>query len=485
MVIQLGLEFIDNWDCHRMDHNSHNRQHRQRQRHHHHRSRDQSFSSALLDAICKSTEDEGGMMAHTKSSNRQDTRNIEAENYTVMRNSSYRRVVGIESQWDEDPWLNNEKFMRGRSAKMGVFNSEKNEVGFAYSKLREFHPSLQSNMSSAALCSSDYTSDSTSSCPYLSSDAESLSRHTSSISTAKTGRNSYHLGREDTAGKWAVGGSRALHGKSSVREGDFRSKDKPFIPADRDANFKSKSQSRKDSKKPKKPTSPGRKLANFLNSLFMAGSTKKPKLSSSSSVSDSNSYDSSEKKPASVYSSSSSVQSRPCLSKTSKGSKSSTGMSQRSVTFYPASVIVDENSNPCEEKCLHRMEKYPPPDPNPANHLHTYPSTDAYKLPLLSKELRFHMLEEDWHAAAAKDIISKYQKANNIMEAVVIRSLDKQDEEEEEEDDDDASCSSSDLFELENLAEIDMNMSVYQKELPVYETTHLETNKAIARGLFV
>jgi len=99
-------------------------------------------------------------------------------------------------------------------------------------------------------------------------------------------------------------------------------------------------------------------------------------------------------------------------------------MSQRSVTFYPASVIVDENSNPCEEKCLHRMEKYPPPDPNPANHLHTYPSTDAYKLPLLSKELRFHMLEEDWHAAAAKDIISKYQKANNIMEAVVIRSLD-------------------------------------------------------------
>jgi hypothetical protein len=37
------------------------------------------------------------------------------------------------------------------------------------------------------------------------------------------------------------------------------------------------------------------------------------------------------------------------------------------------------------------------------------------------------------------------------MEAVVIRDLDKQDE--EEEDDDDASCSSSDLFELENLAE--------------------------------
>ena len=67
------------------------------------------------------------------------------------------------------------------------------------------------------------------------------------------------------------------------------------------------------------------------------------------------------------------------------------------------------------------------------------------------------------------------------MEVVVIKGLDKQDE--EEEDDDDVSCPSFDLFELANLSEIDMNMSVYQKELPVYETTHLETNKAITRGL--
>lgn len=422
-------------------------------------------------------EVEGGKMAHKKSSNRQDTRNMEAENYTVSKNSSYKRVVEMESQWHEGSWLNREKFMRRRSGKMGVFDTGKNEVEAAYCKHKEIYPSYQSNMLSAALCSDDYTSDSTSSCPYFSSDAESLCRQTSSIATAKIERNLHHVGFEDRAGKWAVGGkcTRALHGKSSVRDGDFRSTEKPFIPVDYQANLKSNSQARKDSKKPKKPTSPGRKLANFLNSLFMAGSTKKPKLSLSSSVSDSNSYDSSEKKPTSVDSSSSSVQSRPCLSKTSRGSKNSSEMSQRSVTFYPTSGTLDEDSSPSGYKYLHK--------PNPVNNLHTYPSTDAYKLSLLSKELQFHILEEDWHAAAAKDIITKYQKAKSIMEAVVIKGLDKQDE--EEEDDDDVSCSSSDLFELENLAEIDMNMSVYQKELPVYETTHLETNKAIARGLIV
>ena len=37
------------------------------------------------------------------------------------------------------------------------------------------------------------------------------------------------------------------------------------------------------------------------------------------------------------------------------------------------------------------------------------------------------------------------------------------------------SDSSSDLFELDNLK--------YQEEFPVYETTHLDTNRVIANGL--
>lgn len=474
MVIQLSLdlEFMENLEyCHRMNDNGPHRHE------HHHRSRNQSFSSALLDAICKSTEDEGGMIAYKKSSNRQETRNVEAENNILMRNSSYKRLVRIERQSEEDPWLNNEK---SRSTRTGVFNTEKYEAEAAYSKNRELHLSFKPNMPSATSYSSDYTSDSTSNCPYLSSDAESVYKHTSSISTAKTERNFHHVGRADKACKWAVERecSRVLHGKSSVRDGDFRATEKPLNPAAHSAKIKSKSKTSKDSKKTKlQPTSPGRKLANFLNSLFMAGGTKKPKLSSSSSVSESTSYYSSERKPASISSSSSSVHSRPCLSKSSRGSKNSNGVN-RSVTFYPTSVIVNEDSRPCGEKCIHRREN----NPNPSNYPNKPPSLDAYKLPLLSQKIKYRNLERDSHAAAAaaKDIIAKYQKTNSIMKAVVVADLDKQDEDQEE-DDDDASCSSSDLFELENLAGIDM----YQKELPVYETTHLETNKAIAKGFIV
>lgn len=422
-------------------------------------------------------------MAYKKNSNRQETRNVEAENNTLLRNSSYKRVVRIERQREEDLWLNNENSKCGRSTRTGVFNTEKYKAEVAYSKHRELQPSFKPNMSSAPSYSSDYTSDSTSNCQYLSSDAETVYKHTSSISTAKTERNSHHVNRGDKACKWGVGRecSRDLHGKSPVRDGDFRATEKPLNPAGHPAKIKSKSRISKDSKKPKlQPTSPGRKLANFLNSLFMAGGTKKPKLSSSSSVSESTSYYSSERKPASV-SSSSSVHSRPCLSKSSTGSKNSNGV-RRSVTFYPTSVIVDEGSRPCGEKCLHTMEN----NPNPSTYPHKPPSLDTYKLPLLSKKFKYRSVEKDRHAvaaAAAKDILAKYQKTNSIMKAVVITDLDKQDEDDEE-DDDDASCSSSDLFELENLAGINMN-NVYQKELPVYETTHLETNKAIAKGLIV
>lgn len=465
------MKIKGNCNCHRMDYNPHSGQHRHRyQGHHYHRSRDPSFSSAMLDEIFKSTEDEGGMTAYKNSNSRQ-------ENSTLMRNSSYKRVARIERQWDEDParMNTNEKSMRGRSLKFGVFNAENYEAEATYDKHKEFHLSFQSTMSSAASCSSNYTSDSTSNSSYLSSDAEALHRDSSSIRTAKTQGDSHHVGRGGRAWKWVVG-DRDLHGKPSIRDGYFRTSDIPFIPAEH-TKMKLKSKSRKDSKKPKHPSSPGRKLARFLNSLFMAAGTKKPKLSSSSSVSDSNSYYSSERKPSSSYSSSSSVQSRSCLSKSSRGSKN------RSVTFYPTIVLLNDESRPCGEKCLHRMEN-PALSLNPPYYPCAHPSTNAYRPPLSSKELKLHIPEEDSlsTAAADKSITGKYQKANSNMDCMVIRDLDKQ-EEEEEEDDDDASCSSSDLFELENLAAIDMNM--YQRELPVYETTHIETNRAIAKGLIV
>lgn len=346
-----------------MDYYSHNRQRLNRRNDHLHRSRNLSFSSALLAAICKSTEDEGGIMAYSKNGSRIETRNSR-----------------IQRQWNEYPLTDKEKFMGRKSAKMGVYNSEKHEAKAPYSKHRE------------------------------------------------------------------------------------------FMPADGHAKLKSKYKFPEDPVKPRKPTSPGRKLANFLNSLFMASDTKKRKLSSSSSVSESNPHDSSERKPASDYSSSSSVQSRPCLSKISGGSKNGGGMSKKSVTFHPSSVISDQDSRPTRNNCLYGVQKYPQITQCPvsANYLHiAHPSAGASELPLVSKELKQHIVEDDDHATA---------RTNAIMEAMVIAGHVAPGE--VEEDDDDSSCSSSDLFELENFAAIDMNMNVYQMELPVYETTHFVTNKA-------
>ena len=324
------------------------------------------------------------------------------------------RISRIERQWDDDPWLNDVKSMRRRATEMQVvLNAEKYEAKAAYiSNHREFHLSFQSNMPFAASCSSDYRSDSTSICPYLYSGAEYFYTQTSPIPTDKTERDSHHVGHEDRECKWAIGGkcSRDLHGKSLLRDGDFGSTEKPFISTDHRSKIKSKSITPKDSKKPNEPTSPGRKLTTFLNSLFMAGGTKKPNLSSFSAVSESNSCDSSEIKRSSVYSSFSSVQSRPCLSKTSRVSNDSSGMRQKSVTFYPTSVIVDKtDSLACGKKCLHRIGKYPAP----YNYLQiTDPSMDSCKLPPLSEELKLDILEEHNHratvaATAAKDIISK------------------------------------------------------------------------------
>lgn len=140
-----------------------------------------------------------------------------------------------------------------------------------------------------------------------------------------------------------------------------------------------------------------------------------------------------------------------------------------SVTSYPINVIVDKaDSIPFRENFVHRIEN-PNPSRNPRSYPDTHPFKVVYNLPLS---------EKDSHAAA-KGIIAKYQKANGITKAEV-RILDKQKEEEE---DDVSSCSSSDLFELENLG--DINMNLHLEELPVYGTTYWATNKAIAKSLIM
>ncbi|KAJ6745814.1 PROTEIN BIG GRAIN 1-LIKE B [Salix koriyanagi] len=99
----------------------------------------------------------------------------------------------------------------------------------------------------------------------------------------------------------------------------------------------------------------GGKLANFLNSLFTTGNSKKSKSSSST-----RNFDEERKLnsgQASTCSSASSF-SRSCLSKHSPSTREKlrNGV-KRSVRFYPVSVIVDEDCRPVGHKSLYEEEE--------------------------------------------------------------------------------------------------------------------------------
>lgn len=209
-------------------------------------------------------------------------------------------------------------------------------------------------------------------------------------------------------------------------------------------------------KEKKQPVSPGSRIAGFLNSLLGSAKTaKKEKLSSAPP----NTADSPSPSP-------SSASSRSCLIKSGGGD----GAGKRSVRFYPVSVIVDEECRPCGQKSLY--------DPSPL--------TTRY----LSEELKVHILEKNKRVEEAADrILNRYQTRTEILlrreswavppppPPAVVK------EEEDEDDCDAASYASSDLFELENLGVIGGER--YREELPVYETTNVVTNRAIAHGLIL
>ncbi|XP_076938698.1 protein BIG GRAIN 1-like B [Bidens hawaiensis] len=190
-----------------------------------------------------------------------------------------------------------------------------------------------------------------------------------------------------------------------------------------------------DLKKVKQPISPGGRLAAFLNSLF----TNKKHNDSSVSMTD-GSYteagrshlDRKSKSANASRCSSTSSFSRSCLSNTpSSRGKLSNGI-KRSVTFYP----VDEH------KSMHKEEM-------------NLKSNKEVKLNLSDKAKNRHISE------AARNLLKSYQKKvesgyDNLS-------------------DDGGSDSSSDLFELDNLSVIGMHG--YREELPVYETTRVDTSR--------
>ncbi|PKU64107.1 protein BIG GRAIN 1-like [Dendrobium catenatum] len=127
--------------------------------------------------------------------------------------------------------------------------------------------------------------------------------------------------------------------------------------------------------------------------------------------------------------SSASSYSRSCLSKTTS-SRGQPASVKRTVRFCPISVIVDEDCRPCGHKCVYAGDR--PPTSVPVRSV-----------------------------------------------AEMLRSSELEEEEEDDEEEDGESDSSSDLFELENLAIIGR----FRDELPVYETTRLGSYSGISHRL--
>ncbi|XP_044472378.1 protein BIG GRAIN 1-like B [Mangifera indica] len=199
-------------------------------------------------------------------------------------------------------------------------------------------------------------------------------------------------------------------------------------------------------KKVKQPISPGGRISNFLNSIF-SGNAKKVNVCTVKAMEDVN-FDRKSK-------STSSSASRSCLSKTASSTRgkysSSNGGIKRSVRFCPVSVIVDEDCRPCGHKCIYED------DPS------LTPPSNAHQQILKNCSLQ-------------KDLKKKKKKKKKGVNEFVSGGF--MDEDEDEDDEDALSCSSSDLFELNDL----IGIGRYREELPVYETTDLKTNQAIANG---
>ncbi|KAH6818347.1 hypothetical protein C2S51_001950 [Perilla frutescens var. frutescens] len=193
-----------------------------------------------------------------------------------------------------------------------------------------------------------------------------------------------------------------------------------------------------DLKKVKEPISPGGRIASFLNSIFSPRNLKK----NQSMVEEWGGV----RKSRSMKDTTTtcSLASRSCLSKNNTNSSRGNNKSKRSVRFCPVSVILDEDSQPCGHKRVYGGggDEYSTTMPNVGSQF-IKKNIDSFRLYEV-KNARKHELR-------------KYYENDQT-------------------DFDDKSCASSDLFELENIG-------AYDEELPVYGTTDLKMNRAIASGL--
>ncbi|CAI9765955.1 unnamed protein product [Fraxinus pennsylvanica] len=174
-------------------------------------------------------------------------------------------------------------------------------------------------------------------------------------------------------------------------------------------------------KKVKEPLSPGGKIANFLNSIFSPRKLKKNQgLEDWSAIRKSRSMKETTTLP---------LASRSCLNKSTPSSK--VNKSKRAVRFCPVTVVLDEDYS--------RTRKMP-------------------NSSIIKKNIN-SFLNYKGRTSINQEIGEVYETDYDL---------------------DNRSCTSSDLFELDNINRV--GVEDYE-ELPVYGTTNLQMNQAIARGL--
>ncbi|PON96218.1 SKI/DACH domain protein [Trema orientale] len=474
---------METWDNSlRQEHHHHHHHHR-----HRHRRENPSFSSTLLDAIYRSIDEgKGGAaeegelifyretMRKKQSSTGNNTRTVSGSLKEEEGMVSFRRACMIEKWMDKKV-----------SEKVVV---RRNSVADFDRKARHHHRDIM------LLNSSSSSSESSCGGGFSSSESDSFrgskSRSSSScysIQKPKPIRTSVSAPKPQPTLFY----DNQHHHQD--RYDQSYSAPKAQKPKHENGFVKTKSKALKiygDLKKVKQPISPGGRLASFLNSLFTAGNTKKAKIEDLGSNRKSKSTNGSS---TTTTCSSASSFSRSCLSNTpsSRGKFGNGGGVKRSVRFCPVSVIVDE----CGHKSLHED--------------HQEKSTAAALMALTNnvEQVGYYVVDDDRRRVqeVAIDLLKSYQKKNvndgtalkndnnnDVVEFdmrdVVDHGNDDNDNEVFDEDDDDddddaASCSSSDLFELDNLSAIGIER--YREELPVYETTHFDTNRAIASGLIL
>ncbi|CAK8568462.1 unnamed protein product [Lathyrus sativus] len=233
------------------------------------------------------------------------------------------------------------------------------------------------------------------------------------------------------------------------------------IARDEDVFIKSKSRAVKlynNLKKVKQPISPGGKLTSFLNSLFV--NTKKSK-SSASSYEDVNAVRKGKSEQTSNCSSASSF-SRSCLSKNTSTSRDKPrNGAKRTVRFCPVSVIVDEDNRVCGNKCLHGGE---------GSNLTALSVPTAWKIGRsVSKKKEQDALNMN---ERVEEVLRDFHLNRKLLRDFSMRKNEK-------DDDDVASSSSSDLFELDHLVSMGNDRYYISEDLPVFETTHVGSNRSI------